>query len=236
MSSSTSPTGILESASYSDYIMDTMGAKYMCFIPSSGFYDSSKKRVLESEDEVSNGKGRAKKVKKVKKVCCICEGDGTPGVVCSDGHASCKSCLRQYVNLTLLPTKTVYYDFIPCPAQCDKFLPWKKSTKSDIVVKGVENILLCKTKKVMEKRQMDVSYLICGERDPSSEKEIGKHCKLCPNCRVPIEKNSGCDHVKCRCGHNFWWTCGGTGGTCNEYPFHADDCSRGYVNAPVAGQ
>lgn len=30
--------------------------------------------------------------------------------------------------------------------------------------------------------------------------------KSCPKCRVLIEKDGGCDHMTCPCGHNFWWT------------------------------
>ena len=56
--------------------------------------------------------------------------------------------------------------------------------------------------------------------------------KQCPNCRKPIEKNQGCNHMTCRkevagCGHEFCWMCLGpwtehnsnTGGyyKCNKY-------------------
>lgn len=30
--------------------------------------------------------------------------------------------------------------------------------------------------------------------------------KKCPNCQSLIFKNGGCDHMTCRCGHEFWWT------------------------------
>jgi hypothetical protein len=30
--------------------------------------------------------------------------------------------------------------------------------------------------------------------------------KNCPKCGVQIEKNGGCDHMTCRCGHEFYWT------------------------------
>jgi len=31
--------------------------------------------------------------------------------------------------------------------------------------------------------------------------------KSCPKCRVPWEKNGGCNHFTCTCGHEFCWIC-----------------------------
>jgi ariadne-1 len=31
--------------------------------------------------------------------------------------------------------------------------------------------------------------------------------KPCPSCHVAIEKNEGCRHMTCRCGHEFFWCC-----------------------------
>jgi ariadne-1 len=30
--------------------------------------------------------------------------------------------------------------------------------------------------------------------------------KQCPRCRVLIEKDGGCDHMHCQCGHDFLWS------------------------------
>jgi ariadne-1 len=32
-----------------------------------------------------------------------------------------------------------------------------------------------------------------------------KNTKGCPSCKVPIEKNEGCLHMTCKCGHEFCW-------------------------------
>ncbi|KAH0020868.1 hypothetical protein KCU78_g6320, partial [Aureobasidium melanogenum] len=41
-----------------------------------------------------------------------------------------------------------------------------------------------------------------------SQQEVKKLSKPCPGCRVPIQKNRGCDHMRCsRCRHEFCWVC-----------------------------
>lgn len=34
----------------------------------------------------------------------------------------------------------------------------------------------------------------------------GLNMKQCPNCQAYIIKNGGCDHMTCRCRHEFWWS------------------------------
>lgn len=34
----------------------------------------------------------------------------------------------------------------------------------------------------------------------------GVRVQQCPKCHEYIEKNGGCDHMTCRCGHQFSWT------------------------------
>ncbi|KAG5671760.1 hypothetical protein PVAND_001939 [Polypedilum vanderplanki] len=37
---------------------------------------------------------------------------------------------------------------------------------------------------------------------------VAKFTKPCPNCKVSIEKNGGCDHMTCSsCGYEFYWNC-----------------------------
>merc|ERR1712039_771882 len=35
---------------------------------------------------------------------------------------------------------------------------------------------------------------------------LRQHLKKCPNCGAAIQKNGGCDHMNCRCGHRFNWS------------------------------
>ncbi|CAN0051705.1 unnamed protein product [Hapterophycus canaliculatus] len=51
---------------------------------------------------------------------------------------------------------------------------------------------------------MDVAHLVAGERDPTSDKWISKYSRDCPNCGVPIQRSSGCNHMTCViCRHHF---------------------------------
>jgi hypothetical protein len=42
--------------------------------------------------------------------------------------------------------------------------------------------------------------------DVDVEEVMGIRVKRCPRCKEPIEKNGGCDHMTCKCKHEFWWT------------------------------
>lgn len=39
--------------------------------------------------------------------------------------------------------------------------------------------------------------------DKETLNAIKNNCLSCPKCNEPIEKNGGCNHMRCRCGHNF---------------------------------
>lgn len=61
----------------------------------------------------------------------------------------------------------------------------------------------------------------------SSHFWVKKNAKPCPNCDVPIEKNEGCNHIRCSlCRHDFCWLCLGHLRThnephiCNRYEAH----------------
>ncbi|CAH2076863.1 unnamed protein product [Thlaspi arvense] len=46
---------------------------------------------------------------------------------------------------------------------------------------------------------------------------ITVHTKLCPKCYKPVEKNGGCNLVRCICGQCFCWLCGGATGISHTY-------------------
>jgi len=60
--------------------------------------------------------------------------------------------------------------------------------------------------------QWDATEGILGEETELPEGEevaeasvAGVKVKRCPKCNEYIEKNGGCDHMTCRCGHEFSW-------------------------------
>ena len=46
----------------------------------------------------------------------------------------------------------------------------------------------------------------------------GAHYKICPVCKIWVEKTKGCNNMKCRCGNNFCYKCG------KVIPKHIHDC------------
>lgn len=44
------------------------------------------------------------------------------------------------------------------------------------------------------------------QQDVDPESLFGTHIKKCPRCKVYIMKDGGCDHMTCRCRHQFWWS------------------------------
>jgi len=54
--------------------------------------------------------------------------------------------------------------------------------------------------------------------DIQSAEWVKKHSKPCPQCCYPIEKHSGCNHMRCtQCQYYFCWECGGSGSSCMAY-------------------
>lgn len=43
----------------------------------------------------------------------------------------------------------------------------------------------------------------------------GAKYKECGKCRRWVEKQSGCDHITCLCGHDFCYRCGGNYPKCH---------------------
>ncbi|KAH6776501.1 RING/U-box superfamily protein [Perilla frutescens var. hirtella] len=56
---------------------------------------------------------------------------------------------------------------------------------------------------------------------------ITENTKFCPKCHKPVEKNGGCNLVRCICGQAFCWLCGGATGIAHTWTsIEGHDCGR----------
>lgn len=61
-----------------------------------------------------------------------------------------------------------------------------------------------------------------GKRPPPTDIDV--ITKDCPGCGVTVEKTGGCNHITCRCGEHWCWTCGEGGFTRGTIYDHMGDC------------
>jgi hypothetical protein len=65
-------------------------------------------------------------------------------------------------------------------------------------------------------------------------KHSSQQCRRCPNCRVNIEKNEGCNHMTCTyCGYEFCWFCKREYTLCSQNPLRC--AARGVLRHRLWG-
>jgi len=58
------------------------------------------------------------------------------------------------------------------------------------------------------KRQAEKGKKKKSRQERRAERYIKKHSRLCPLCKTPIQKTSGCNHMTCQsCHYEFCWLC-----------------------------
>eukprot|EP00747_Dinoflagellata_sp_TGD_P129148 gnl/TRDRNA2_/TRDRNA2_174639_c0_seq3.p1 gnl/TRDRNA2_/TRDRNA2_174639_c0~~gnl/TRDRNA2_/TRDRNA2_174639_c0_seq3.p1 ORF type:complete len:354 (+),score=49.94 gnl/TRDRNA2_/TRDRNA2_174639_c0_seq3:3-1064(+) len=104
----------------------------------------------------------------------------------------CRPCLKKHCDIYLGEGHL----YVKCPiGGCGRALQ----------IRELKDIVELKTYEILMTRLCDAE-----EQDEASYLDIdalGLQLRLCPQCRVRIEKNDGCDSMQCyRCGHQFTWS------------------------------
>ena len=109
-------------------------------------------------------------------------------------HRLCGGCARQYVDISLGEGKL----YVRCPGVgCQSIFstPEIKTLASPEALARYEDNLL-----------VSHAQRLADETDPEFLAFCSTHARRCPKCQVVIFRYAGCDHMACRCGHNFSWS------------------------------
>jgi hypothetical protein len=143
--------------------------------------------------------GRRKRKSAIKgPLCIICQASYSPSSSiiprsssCNSlpQHAICDSCLHKHIFTVI--SKDITNQII-CPAQgCNTELP-RITIQTALSAFGYQNLW--------------EEYVFKSNWRGTSNQWIKRFTVKCPGCRVPIEKNGGCDHMVCRqCHLHFNW-------------------------------
>jgi len=142
-------------------------------------------------------------MKKVNGHCEVCMEDGELLELQGCGHTFCKACFTGHIDAQF-SEKRAQLDQTRCLHHgCEHTI--SKGAMAEIVDdhKKKDKILAAYDNVVRERKKKK-------RLDDAAKEAIRRlGAKPCPKCQEAIEKNMGCDHMKCKCGHDFWWTCGG---------------------------
>lgn len=135
--------------------------------------------------------------------CAICLGteeDETVALSC--GHTFCESCLYRHVYSLLSMDHAAW-----CPTCRQNLTP--NDVKLQCVYQAVNDVDKQRQEKEAEYVEDPPVVESWWERRVQQYRfrraATRAHIKMCPRCSVPIEKNRGCNHMSCRCGHHFDW-------------------------------
>ena len=110
----------------------------------------------------------------------------------------CHECAMQYLNMNLAHKYIQKEICCPFPEVCTATLSMQS-------VKAISSKISGQYEKKLKEMQIQSNKTMV-ENNPSLFRWAGGTIKECPNCRARIEKNAGCDHMKCHvCSTNFSW-------------------------------
>jgi ariadne-1 len=107
------------------------------------------------------------------------------------------------------------------PASCGMLRQWQKEKDLRRTKKDKELRQWQKDKDLRQwQKEKDLRQWKKDKDEGATFKRMTIITKQCPNCQSPIEKNGGCQYIRCwKCRHGFCWMCMGTHhvSKCNAY-------------------
>ena len=136
------------------------------------------------------------------KTCKACQSSSAKwAFLCHTSEADpelCHECTMQYLNMNLAHKYIQKEICCPFPEVCTATLSMQS-------VKAISPKISGQYEKKLKEMQIQSNKTMV-ENNPSLFRWAGWTIKECPNCRARIEKNAGCDHMKCHvCSTNFSW-------------------------------
>jgi len=149
--------------------------------------------------------------------CAICLDELEEPVSLRCAHAFCSACWKRHASTSLAAGRAV-----ACPS-CSRPIPPAelKSLHGDAELSQLqERALAARDELAVLGRRVAGS-----RRDEALFRRAAQraHWKKCPQCHATIEKNRGCDHMRCRCGAAFNWSSAPTVVPCTQVHLRGDN-------------
>jgi len=128
-----------------------------------------------------------------------------------DGHDICWSCLAQHIETQVISEGK---SSIRCPGVgCRYHLVQKDIEYAMWDSKASKQVLDTLARLSSQSCQDRLREMVLGSLSDNSTEWLLRECQPCPKCFVLARRETGCDHIICRCGCDF---CFGCGTPCND--------------------
>jgi len=123
-----------------------------------------------------------------------------------DAHGICWSCLAKHIEIQVLSEGKWN---VRCPGEGCRYHLLQQDMQqalqgSDVGAKVLETLMQLRDHSCQDR----LKQLVCGTACDRAEHWVLQECQPCPKCFVIARRETGCDHIVCRCGCHFCFTCG----------------------------